>query len=613
MKYQDSSNKEHSSQRTVTSCLTLSYIYSQRYSIKFLLAHKPLLLYIMNAIRKKVTSKLFGSSNDIPDDAILIESPLESDILLGRSKCSWNHAGNRKFRTFVGLYLKQYIDTSNRVDKSMVVNHITQKVLEGGGRFLKINSDGLWCVVTPKMAREKVAHALRDAVGLRIKLSSTGATTNAKAKRQNHRRESNIMMECTSPTAPSIHPSTMQLTIPTIPSDTLQHVNKAWSSPSTGNELVKENGKDMQRISPFMMNTVPDILFTKELTEPFKYASGNLELLKTGSPSQLLRKELNHTDSGEMSTMSTMSTNQRVLTTIDGASGDFSMDETISLKKWTEISGGSDSFSVTSAIFDDTDTTMARMVQQVSKELRDKQPSKVDPHTSSLKKNLPRRSITETDISEEFSVLSLAEMKAVLLGDSRPRPTKVQSARNFFPRNTDIKMMLGWETEVSDELSSQGFSAQTRTSSKTTSSISDFSDDITNNTQGSVCKSSMHEPITLSAMSGDIFTGRGEQCLISELTELEQIVSQKESLTILDTNGNDKAIRNLSFSSSVLSDDFDISDEFGLSLAATHTIPSVRGVVRKKMLLVLSDVGEDDAEDSSEVASKPKPFLTSLK
>ena len=567
----------------------------------------------MNAIRKKVTSKLFGSSNGISDDTVSMESPLESDILLGRSKSSWNHVGNRKFRNFVGLFLKRYMDTSNRIEKSMVVNHVTKKVLDGGGRFLKVNSDGSWVVVTQKVAREKVAHALRDAVRLRIKLSSTGATTDTKVKHHSHRRESNIMMECTSPAAPGIHPSAIPLTMPAIFDGALQHVKRGWDIPSTENELVKEGCKVLQRISPFMMDALPDMPVAKELMESIKCASKNVEQVKTGSPSQLLQKGINHTDSGEMSTMSTMSTNQNVFTTTEGPSGDFSMDETVSLKKWTEISGGSGSFSVTSTIFDDTEVKVARMVQQVSNELRDKQRCKVDPRVSPAKKYLPRHSSTETDISEDFSVLSLVEIKAVLLGNSRPRPTKVQSARSFFPRNTDIKIMVGWENEVSDELSSQGFSAQTRTSSKTTSSMSDFSDDVTNNTQSSVCNSSVHEPVTLTAMSDNIPTDRGEQSLISELTVLEQTLSRKETSSILDPSRDEKAVRNLSLTSYVLSEDFEKSDEFGPSLTATHTIPGVRGIGRKKMLLILSDVGEDDAEDSSEVASKSKPVLTNSK
>ena len=93
---------------------------------------------------------------------------------MGRGRTSWGHIGNRWFRNIVGLHLKQYMDTNSRPEKSKIVQTIYDELMDAGGRFLKLDqSSGLWYPVDRKMAREKIAHALRDAVGMRIKLPDT--------------------------------------------------------------------------------------------------------------------------------------------------------------------------------------------------------------------------------------------------------------------------------------------------------------------------------------------------------------------------------------------------------------------------------------------------------
>lgn len=102
-------------------------------------------------------------------DIELIE---DSDILLGRGRTSWSHIGNKKFRTFVGGYLKPYMEATNRTEKTQIVHQIYEEIIhKEKGRFLKLDpATGKWATVQLKLAREKIAHALRDAIGLRIKL-----------------------------------------------------------------------------------------------------------------------------------------------------------------------------------------------------------------------------------------------------------------------------------------------------------------------------------------------------------------------------------------------------------------------------------------------------------
>jgi hypothetical protein len=118
-----------------------------------------------------------GSANSsVTDEQNLernIELPGERDILLGRGRTSWSHTGNQQFRSFVGLYLKRYTDCKSRVDKTKTVHLIYDEIIHAGGRFLKLDTGtGTWYQVGKSVAREKIAHTLRDAIGLRIKLTA---------------------------------------------------------------------------------------------------------------------------------------------------------------------------------------------------------------------------------------------------------------------------------------------------------------------------------------------------------------------------------------------------------------------------------------------------------
>jgi len=105
-----------------------------------------------------------------------IKTPRDRDILLGRGRTSWSHSGNQQFRAFVGTYLKRYADATNRAEKTSTVHLIYDEIIKSGGRFLKLDSStNTWYQVGKSIAREKIAHALRDAIGLRIKLTPPDA------------------------------------------------------------------------------------------------------------------------------------------------------------------------------------------------------------------------------------------------------------------------------------------------------------------------------------------------------------------------------------------------------------------------------------------------------
>jgi hypothetical protein len=62
--------------------------------------------------------------NDVVSSDQCATQITEFDILLGRGKTSFNHAGNRRFRKFIAMNMDAYLSSKNRFDKSMVVNTV---------------------------------------------------------------------------------------------------------------------------------------------------------------------------------------------------------------------------------------------------------------------------------------------------------------------------------------------------------------------------------------------------------------------------------------------------------------------------------------------------------
>jgi len=73
--------------------------------------------------------------------------------------------GNKRFRDAVANSLEDYMQANDRFRKSVVVQSIVEDVHQLGGRFLKKNPKTKeWYELTDQQAKEKVGHAIRDAV-----------------------------------------------------------------------------------------------------------------------------------------------------------------------------------------------------------------------------------------------------------------------------------------------------------------------------------------------------------------------------------------------------------------------------------------------------------------
>ena len=94
--------------------------------------------------------------------------PSDKDVICARGKAAFSHVGNRRFRLVILMNLEKYHNAKNKVEKSIIVTSIVDLIREGspvnGGFVKKSAVTGRWMSINDKLAREKVGHALRDAL-----------------------------------------------------------------------------------------------------------------------------------------------------------------------------------------------------------------------------------------------------------------------------------------------------------------------------------------------------------------------------------------------------------------------------------------------------------------
>jgi hypothetical protein len=73
--------------------------------------------------------------------------------------------GNKRFRDAVTSALDDYMEANSRFEKALVVTSIVDIIRASGGRFIKWDFQlGKWYELTNQQSKEKVGHAIRDAV-----------------------------------------------------------------------------------------------------------------------------------------------------------------------------------------------------------------------------------------------------------------------------------------------------------------------------------------------------------------------------------------------------------------------------------------------------------------
>ena len=79
-------------------------------------------------------------------------SPGPYDVICGRGKDVIQHPGNRRYRELINSNLRNYVETTSKLEKT-IIKRVEDASSEGGG-FVK-NVNGVWYKVSECYAREK--------------------------------------------------------------------------------------------------------------------------------------------------------------------------------------------------------------------------------------------------------------------------------------------------------------------------------------------------------------------------------------------------------------------------------------------------------------------------
>jgi hypothetical protein len=109
-------------------------------------------------------------------------TPGEHDIVIGKGKKFYFHAGNQWLRTVVAGQIDEYSQAMTKADKSNIISSVVEFV-RTNGRFVKLDtSSGQWVFAEPLLCREKCSQTFRD------NLAQTYRSSNV-AKRNKRRQE----------------------------------------------------------------------------------------------------------------------------------------------------------------------------------------------------------------------------------------------------------------------------------------------------------------------------------------------------------------------------------------------------------------------------------------
>lgn len=98
-----------------------------------------------------------------------INAPSHADdrtVVCGRGKGAYNRPGNKRFRSLIRSYLPSYLNAPNKLQKGAVIQRIAYDAEAQGLQFVRKTNDlrDEWCELDAKERRDKIGHAIREAV-----------------------------------------------------------------------------------------------------------------------------------------------------------------------------------------------------------------------------------------------------------------------------------------------------------------------------------------------------------------------------------------------------------------------------------------------------------------
>jgi hypothetical protein len=113
--------------------------------------------------------------------------PSNLSVICGRGKDSYNHEGNRGFRTLASTFVERYSRADSKTVKSAFVFSIVTMIRRAGGHFCKYEK-GAWFEVGDRSAREKVSSYFRDMLHTQYRSSAKAKTTLRRDRNRNKRQ-----------------------------------------------------------------------------------------------------------------------------------------------------------------------------------------------------------------------------------------------------------------------------------------------------------------------------------------------------------------------------------------------------------------------------------------
>lgn len=182
-------------------------------------------------------AKAYEATQSLPDT--FIPGPNENDVICGHGRSCFNHKGNRSFRDIVDCFVPEYINTSNKLAKSLIITTIVDRIRGAGGEFVRRDYGSYkYYKVGDFIAREKTSQAFRDAISRQLKSLSNSKTCNKIASMWNQCKSWNDEYQKTS-NDPSLEPLNRSLIGSMVPSE-----NTSIVAPSFLNHIIR---------SPFTM------------------------------------------------------------------------------------------------------------------------------------------------------------------------------------------------------------------------------------------------------------------------------------------------------------------------------------------------------------------------
>jgi len=90
----------------------------------------------------------FQSARELPVDF----TPRSNDVICSRGAESYNHEGNRRFRSLIDLRINEYKEATSKIAKTTIVSEVVDTILQNGSLFVRQNRTGHWSDVGDKVS-----------------------------------------------------------------------------------------------------------------------------------------------------------------------------------------------------------------------------------------------------------------------------------------------------------------------------------------------------------------------------------------------------------------------------------------------------------------------------